>query len=244
MRDHPAPAAPWAIKQTWSDLLFLHWKVEEEKLRNLIPAPLELDTFEDSAYIAVVPFLMTGIRLRWLPPVPGTTRTLEMNVRTYVKYGTRRGVFFFSLDAENGFIVSTARSWYGLPYYKAEMSMRKATYTRYESRRVHPGAPACQFRTVYRSLREPRTSEPGSLEHFLTERYCLFTAGDGKPVRIGEIDHKPWPLRRAEAEIEANNMTEPLGIQVDNRPILHYASSIDVKLWAMAPAVTADTRDA
>lgn len=236
MRDHPAPAVPWAIRQTWSDLLFLHWRVSEDQMRKLIPEPLEVDTFDGSAWIAVVPFLMTGIRLRWMPPVPGTTRTLEMNVRTYVKYGQRRGVYFFSLDAENSLIVNTARAWYGLPYYKAEMSMRKATYTRYESRRIHEGAPPCNFRAVYRPLREPRTSEPGSLEHFLTERYCLFTAGKDKAVRIGEIDHKPWPLRRAEVEIEANDMTEPLGIQVDNRPLLHYVSSIDVRLWSMRPA--------
>jgi uncharacterized protein YqjF (DUF2071 family) len=236
MREYPPPGTPWAIRQNWSDLLFMHWRVSEDKLRAIIPEPLEIDTFDGSAYIAVVPFLMTGIRLHWLPPVPGTTRSLELNVRTYVRYGMRRGVYFLSLDAENGLIVQTARKWFGLPYYKAQMSMRKATYTRYENLRTHAGAPAAAFRAVYRPLKEPRPSEPGTLEHFLTERYCLLTADAGKPVCIGEIDHKPWPLRRAEAEIEANTMTEPFGIKVDNQPLMHYSSSIDVKLWPMVEA--------
>jgi uncharacterized protein len=241
MREHPAPGAPWAIKQNWSDLLFMHWRVPEEQLRALIPEPLEVDTFDGSGWIAVVPFLMTGIRLRWMPPVPGTTRTLEMNVRTYVKYGSRSGVYFFSLDAENSLIVHTARAWYGLPYYKAKMSLRKATYTRYESQRIHEDAPPCAFRAVYRPLGDVKPAVSGSLEYFLTERYCLFVANEGKPAMIGEIDHKPWPLRRAEAEIETNEMTLPLGIEVDDRPLLHYSSSIDVRLWSMTP-VTAGQR--
>ncbi len=214
----------------------MHWRVDEEKLRDLIPEPLEIDTFDGSAWIAVVPFLMTGIRLHWLPPVPGTSKTLEMNVRTYVRYGGRRGVFFFSLDAENSLIVHTARRWFGLPYYKAKMNMRKATYTRYESLRTHTGAEPLAFRAVYRPIREVQLAAEGTLEYFLTERYCLFIANQGKPVRVGEIDHKPWPLRRAEVEIEVNEMTRPLGIQVDNKPRLHYASSIDVKLWSMEQA--------
>lgn len=237
MREHPPPGTPCVMKQTWSDLLFMHWRVDEAMLRELIPAPLEVDTFDGTGWIAVVPFLMTGIRLNYLPPIPGTSRTLELNVRTYVRYGQRKGVYFFSLDAENGFIVNTARRWFGLPYYKAQMSLRKATYTRYESKRVHPGAPPAEFRALYRPMYEPKPSLPDSLEFFLTERYCLFTADEGKAVKIGEIDHRPWPLRRAEAEIETNTMLQPLGLKVNNgTPLLHYSSSMDVRLWSMSGA--------
>ena len=237
MREVPAPGTPWAIKQNWSDLLFLHWPVPVEKLRALVPEPLEIDTCDGSAYIGVVPFLMSGIRLHWLPPVPGTTRSLELNVRTYVRYNGRTGVYFLSLDAENSLIVHTARKWFGLPYYKAQMNLRKATYTRFESLRTHPGATPAEFRAVYRPISEPRNYEPPTVEHFLTERYSLFTVDAAKKtVTIGEIDHKPWPLRRAEVEIETNTMTEPYGIQVDKRPLVHYSASLDVKLWAMVAA--------
>ncbi len=237
MRDVPAPGSPWAMKQTWSDLLFLHWRVPEELLRKAVPEPLELDTsYDGSAFIAVVPFLMAGIRAHWLPPVPGTTRTLEMNVRTYVRYNGRTGVYFLSLDAENSLIVLGARSLFKLPYYKADMTMRKATYTRYESRRTHPGYPPSEFRAVYRPISEPRLYDPDTLEYFLTERYCLFTVDAKQKVRIGEIDHQQWPIRRGEVEIETNTMTEPWGIHVDGRPLVHYVSSLDVKLWLMAAA--------
>lgn len=236
MREVPAPGTPWAIKQNWSDLLFLHWPVPMQQLRAAVPEPLEIDTFDDVAYIAVVPFLMSGVRLHWLPPVPGTTRTLELNVRTYVRYNGRTGVYFLSLDAENSLIVHTARKWFALPYYKAEMSLRKATYTRYESRRTHPAAAPAEFRAVYRPISEPRHYEPQTIESFLTERYSLFTVDAAQKVSIGEIDHKPWPLRRAEVEIEINTMTDPFGIQVDKRPLVHYSSSLDVKLWALAAA--------
>jgi uncharacterized protein YqjF (DUF2071 family) len=123
------------------------------------------------------------------------------------------------------------------------MSMRKATYTRYESERTHADAPKAGFRAVYRALSDVRPAAPDTIEHFLTERYCLFVANQGKPLMIGEIDHRPWPLRRAEVEIETNSMTEPYGIQVDNRPLLHFSSSLDVRLWAMTsvPNVTIKT---
>jgi uncharacterized protein YqjF (DUF2071 family) len=223
------------MRQTWSDLLFAHWRVPEDELRVHVPPPLEIDTYEGAAFLAVVPFLMTGIRGHFLPPIPGTSRTLELNVRTYVRYGGRAGVYFLSLDAANGRIVQGGRWLYGLPYYHAEMKLQKATYTRYESLRRDTRALEVGFRGLYRPIAEPRAAEPGSLEHFLTERYCLFTAHKGD-VRIGEIDHAPWPLQRAEAEFERNDMTEPFGLFVDNRPLLHYAASIDVKLWPMVKA--------
>jgi uncharacterized protein len=225
------------MRQTWSDLLFLHWRVPYSKLRKLVPEPLEVDLTEDgSAYIAVVPFLMSGIRAHWLPPIPGTSRTLELNVRTYVRHNGRAGVYFLSLDAQNSLIVFGARLSFGLPYYSAKMQMRKSMYTRYDSLRTHQGAAPSEFRAVYRPISEPRIYAPDTIEHFLTERYCLFTVDKNKQVHIGEIDHQPWPIRRAEVEIEANTMTEPYGIQVDGRPLVHYASTIDVRLWMMAPA--------
>ena len=113
-RTWPAPGSPWVMKQTWSSLLFAHWRVPGDYMRDLVPEQLEIDTFDGSAWIAVVPFLMTGIRFRYLPPIPPTHQTLELNVRTYVRYGGRPGVYFFSLDAERRLIVEAARRFFSL----------------------------------------------------------------------------------------------------------------------------------
>jgi len=224
------------MRQTWSSLLFAHWRVPGDFMRDLVPDQLEIDTFDGSAWIAVVPFLMSGIRLRYLPPVPPTHQTLELNVRTYVRYGGRPGVYFFSLDAEKRLIVEAARRWFHLPYHQAAMRMKRATYIRYESMRTHPGSAGADLHAVYRATTDPATSAPGSIEYFLTERYCLYAIDPYGRVLVGEIDHQPWPLQRAEGEFERNTMTEDLGIELRGAPLLHYADSIDVKLWSPVAA--------
>ena len=224
------------MRQTWSSLLFAHWRVPGDFMRDLVPEQLEIDTFDGSAWIAVVPFLMSGIRFRYLPPMPPVHRTLELNVRTYVRYGGRPGVYFFSLDAENRIIVEAARRWFHLPYHKAAMKMKCATYTRYESARTHPGSAPAEFKGVYRPISDPVSATPGTIEYFLAERYCLYSIDPYGRVLVGEIDHQPWPLQRAEGEFERNSMTQDLGVELRGAPLLHYADSIDVKLWSPVAA--------
>ena len=231
-RPWPTPGTPWVMRQTWRSLLFAHWRVPGDYMRKLVPEQLEIDTFDGSAWIAVVPFQMSGIRFRFLPPIPPLHQTLELNVRTYVRYGGRPGVFFFSLDAEKRLIVETARRWYHLPYHQAAMRMKRATYTRYESVRTQAGSPDAEFHSIYRPCSEPAASLPGTVEYFLTERYCLYAIDPDERVLVGEIDHRPWPLQRAEGEFERNTMTEDLGIELRGHPLLHYAESLDVKLWS------------
>ena len=119
------------MEQTWNDLLFAHWPVAPENLRPLVPPVLPLDTFNGQCWAAVTPFHMTGIRGRWMPPIPGTSSFPELNVRTYVNYGGKPGVFFFSLDAASRLAVWGARAAYHLPYFYARMKVRT------EKDRVH-----------------------------------------------------------------------------------------------------------
>ena len=227
------------MAQTWYDLLFAHWPVPVEALRPLIPAGLELDTYEGRAWLAVVPFGMRGIYLRRLPlRTPLYSRFLELNVRTYVTAGGKAGVWFFSLDAANPGAVAVARRWYHLPYYFARMSLRRADggWIEYASRRVHPGAPGARFAGRYRPVGEPYRAEAGSLEHWLTERHCLYAADRRGRLYRGDIDHAPWPLQPAEAEIRVNTMARPHGIALpDTAPLLHFARRLDVRAWALAP---------
>ena len=214
------------MRQTWSDLLFAHWPVPRDVVRPLVPDPLELELFEGRAWIGVIPFLMSGIRLRGLPPLPGLSSTLELNVRTYVRHRGRPGVYFFSLDAASAAVVHGARLTYGLPYYHARMTQQGR---RYSSARIHRGAAPAEFRGVYGPAGPPARSEAGSPEYFLTERYSLFTAKDGQVSR-GDIAHEPWPLQPAEAQLETNTMTRWLGIPLEGAPLLHFASRIDVRV--------------
>jgi uncharacterized protein YqjF (DUF2071 family) len=222
---------------TWEDLLFAHWPVPAAALRPLVPPPLDLDTFDGSAWLGIVPFRMRGVRLRGLPAIPGTSAFPELNVRTYVTAEGKPGVWFFSLDAASRIAVRAARAWFHLPYFDARMeSWRTGTEVAYSSRRTHRGAPPAEFAARYRPTADAYSPTRGSLEHFLTERYCLYAGdsanADGSRLWRGEIHHQKWPLQPAEAEIMRNTMTAPLALRLpDTPPLLHFARRLDVVAW-------------
>jgi uncharacterized protein len=222
------------MKQTWHDLLFAHWPLPVEKMRPLVPAQLTLDAFEGQCWVGVVPFHMSGIRGRGLPPLPGLSRFPELNVRTYVTYGGKPGVYFFSLDAANLSAVWAARTFYHLPYFHAAMySKELGGNIHYYSRRLRGAA---EFRGRYRPTTEMRLREIGSIEHWLTKRYCLYTTHRGQVYR-GEIHHGPWPLQDAEAEFETNTVAAAAGIPLPNTaPLLHFARRLEVLIWPLRRA--------
>jgi uncharacterized protein YqjF (DUF2071 family) len=232
-RAWPLPSGPWMMQQTWNDLLFAHWPVAEETLRPLVPSVLRLDSFNGQCWVAVTPFHMSGVRGRWLPPIPGTARFPELNVRTYVAYGDKPGVFFFSLDAASRVAVWGARSAYHLPYFHARMKVIEENgWFRYDSVREA----STIFRGRYRPLGSVRLRQRGTLEHWLTERYCLYTVVRDEVFRA-EIHHEQWPLQDAEAEISANTMANAAGIQLPNiPPLLHFSKKLEVLVWPLRKA--------
>lgn len=221
------------MAQTWHDLLFAHWPVAVESLRPHVPAELELDAYAGSAWIGVVPFRMSGVRLRGLPGMPGTAAFPELNLRTYVRVGDRPGVWFFSLDAASALAVSVARAWFHLPYFRARMGcVPRGDSVEYECERTHRGAPPAAWKGTYGPTGPVATAERGTLEHWLTERYCLYArAADGRTWR-GEIHHDPWPLQPAAARIEADTIAASQGLAVPERaPHLLFARRLDVRIW-------------
>jgi uncharacterized protein YqjF (DUF2071 family) len=230
-RPIPMPSGPWIMLQRWHDLLFAHWEIASEQLRPLVPSQLELDLFENRAYVAVTPFWMSGVRPRLVPPLPGLSRFPELNVRTYVSYKGIPGVFFFSLDAANLPAVWGARLGYALPYFHARMSAKEiSSKIEYSSERLQPPCPA-EFKGHYWPISGPRQREKNSLEYFLTERYCLY-AVRAKRVLRAYIHHLPWPLQDAQAEITVNTMTQPAGITLpDSKPLLHFSRFLEVLIW-------------
>jgi len=219
----------------WHDLLFMHWPLPEDSLQPLIPPALKLDTFDGSAWLGVVPFRMTGVRPRYLPAVRWLSSFPELNVRTYVTHEDKPGIWFFSLDASRRAAVEGARATYRLPYFHASMSCeRRGSALTFRSRRVDRRGREAELSVVYEPRGEPSHARPATLEHFLTERYCLYTIHDER-IHRAEIHHPPWPLQPAEAEIELNTMA-PDGIELgDEQPLLHFAARQDVVIWPLEP---------
>ena len=219
------------MAQTWHDLLFAHWPIDPLVLRPLVPPQLSLDLFQGRCWIGVVPFWMSHIHARGLPPVPGLSRFPELNVRTYVFHGQKPGVYFFSLDAANLPAVWAARTFYHLPYFHTRMSAKPVDeWILYNSQRRMGGA---EFRGRYRPIRPVELSVPGTLEHWLTERYCLYTTV-GPELFRAEVHHQPWPLQASEAEITMNTMAEADGLSsLTGDPMLHFSRKLEVLIWPL-----------
>jgi hypothetical protein len=228
-RPWPLPRRPWVMMQTWNELLFAHWAVAPPVLAPVVPSVLTLDTYDGRAWIGVVPFLMTNVGVRGAGPVPGVSSFPELNVRTYVRVGHKPGVYFFSLDATNPVAVGAARLL-RLPYFVASMDVDvEHEAVTYRSRRFGGHA---EFDATYQPTGEPFHAEPGSLDAFLTERYCLYTTTRRGGIRRLDIHHPRWALRRAEADISRNTMTRPLGIEIAATPdLLHFSKRQDTVAW-------------
>lgn len=203
----------------WRCLTFLHWKVDAADLRPLIPAGLEIDQFDGSAWLGLVPFSMERIRPWWSPAVPGISWFLETNVRTYVtdRRGTP-GVWFFSLDANQWIAVKLARKFWHLPYEHAALELNEGYST---------SPPATHVNVRYSGTRrqdpsirydieiEPASasysaSPPGSLEEFLLERYILFAERPGGRLFSGRVHHDPYQFVPAKVRALSQTMTRPV----------------------------------
>jgi uncharacterized protein YqjF (DUF2071 family) len=203
--------------------------------RHLVPSSLQIDTFDSSAWVGVVPFRMSGIRARGMPPIPGTSAFPELNLRTYVTCEGKPGVWFFSLDATSALAVAATRRFFYLPYFRAQMALatKDDGTIDYRSRRTHRGAPPADLRVAYKPTGEVFTATPGSLDYSLTERYCLYAAR-GNEIHRCEIDHTPWPLQRAEVQIKFNTMAAASAVVLPNeKPLLHFARFQDVRVWKL-----------
>lgn len=232
-RPWPVPDRPWSILQTWNDLLFAHWPVDPAALRRLLPKVLEPERFDGQAWVAVVPFWMSGIRLRHLPKVPGLSTFAELNVRTYVNIDDKPGVFFFSLDAANRIAVETARRWFHLPYLNARMSVQRTGETvHYTSLRSDRRGARAELGGWYRPAGPVFRSEQGTLEHWLTERYCLYAVDRDQRIYRADILHDPWPLQPAEADFtRQTTLSSHHIVPFDQPPLLHFAKKLDVAAW-------------
>ena len=235
-RPWPIPKRPWVWRQSWCDLLFAHWPVRPDLVRSLIPEALELDTINGSAWLSVVPFHMKGVTLRGAPSVPRLSAFPELNLRTYVTADGKPGVWFFSLDATNRIAVWAARRFFHLPYYHARMSIdRMGDRFHYKSKRSGEGDGI--FEAEYFPSSDIEPALPGSIDHWLTERYCLYCQTPAGEIKRAEVHHPRWPLQAAEMEVRENSLLDEFGIGADEQPhLLHYSHRLDVVVWPLSDA--------
>jgi uncharacterized protein len=232
-RPWPVSARGWTMGQTWEDLLFAHWQVPLSAVRERVPADLEVDQYDGSAWVSLTPFRLTSLRARGTLPLPRVSSFLELNVRTYVRAADEKpGIWFFSLDASSRLAVELARRTYKLPYFHARMSAtRRGEWIEYECARIEEAGRV--FSGRYRPVGPVFHAEPGSREAFLAERYCLYTTDERGRLYRAEIHHAPWPLQAAEAEIELTSISP---VELGGEPLLHFSRRLDIVVWPLKPA--------
>lgn len=229
------PVGPNAGTQRWESLLFCHWEVPAEAIRLILPEGMELDTFEETAYVGIVPFKMRAVRPRWLPH-RFAFNFLETNVRTYVVHQGRPGVYFFSLDANSRLAVIAARLGWALPYFYASMQNSEANdRIQYSSERAGGRA---KHEVTFRIGERLGASVPNTLEHFLLERYLLFVE-KSNTIYSGQVSHQPYEAWTASVDSINVDLIAAAGFSnLDVQPNLaHYSPGVDVEVFAIKPTL-------
>jgi uncharacterized protein YqjF (DUF2071 family) len=209
----------WLMFESWDDLLLASWPVPVSAVRSLVPPGLEIDTFDGSAWVSIVPFRAGNMRLHWLPQIPGQADFHELNFRTYVRLGDTRAVSFLSLDSPGALASLIGSKLFGLPFRDATIRIEKrGDGYRVESRRTMRSEPPAEFIASYLPYGEAATPRPGSLENFLTARLSLFVAGRDGQLHRGDISHAPWLLQPVDVQIESNTIARAVGITLPDVP--------------------------
>lgn len=237
-RPFPVPRRPWIMTQEWNHLLFSHWRVPVEVLREHVPSELEIDQFDGTSWLGLTPFLASRSRVRGLPPIPFLHSFLELNVRVYVTYKGTPGIYFLSLDADSWPIVLGAKTSALLPYKHASMSLNhEEDKIHFKSRRKHPGNQDESFSISYKPESEFFIPAKGTLEFFLYERYCFFTK-QGKHLYRGDIHHDRWRICTADFFIHHNTMVSFLPrTYFQENPIVHISKEKQAFAWALKKQV-------
>jgi len=225
-------------RQLWRDLLFLHQPIPVEALRPHVPASLDIDTFDGQAWVTLIPFAIFDSRTSHAPRALGMD-FLETNLRTYVRApGGEQGIYFFSLEASSWLAVAGARLAYALPYFPAAMQKHMdadGATIRYRSSRVASrlvGGDRPGLDLVWRVGPPVGTAAPGSLDHFLVERYVLFAARRGRLYRA-RVHHRPYPLCQASVDSLRESLLAWAGLPplLATPPLIHFSPGVDVDIF-------------
>jgi len=228
------------MHQDWHHLLFLHWEVPVRELQELVPPELTIDTFDGKAYVGLIPFTMSNVRPVMTPPIPFLSSFHEINVRTYVHLdGREPGVWFFSLDASSALAVEAARAFYKLPYFHSLIewsdSEKPLPELGFVSRRDDPaGVQPANARIRYRPADGVVShAVPGTIDHFLVERYVLYAMSKDRELYRARVHHEPYPIERAEVLELEETLVWAAGVKRgENVPLRHYSRGVSVSIDA------------
>ena len=224
-RPWPLPQKNWRWRQQWNELAFIHWEINKDWLISQIPNGLELDLYDGKAWIGIVPFSMKGVTLRGFPAPKFLCDFPEINLRTYVTRNGKKGVWFFSLDVPHSLAVWAARTFFHLPYYKAQIHTTiDGTHVDYQFKRNE-----VEFEGTY-TPGEFIDAASKSFEYWSTERYCLYSANSTGELFRAEIHHRQWPLQSASITIRKNTFLDNLPIGKMHPSVL-FSKSIDVVVY-------------
>jgi len=226
-RPWPLPQKKHLLDQTWLDLAFIHWEVAYDQMRARIPEPLEIDTFDGKAWIGIVPFDMQGVTFRGLSAISALSNFPEINVRTYVTFGGKPGVWFFSLDVPSSLAVWAARRFFHLPYRRAQVHIHHRGDDSVDYRHTLPGA---EFAANYRPLAKA-DADQDAFAHWATERYCLYCRSNKGRIYRTEVQHPQWQLDVADITIHRNTLLDPFEVG-ECHPSVLYAKQIQVVAYA------------
>jgi hypothetical protein len=238
------PDGQWLLSQSWNDLLFAHYAIDPATLRRLIPEELTLELYDGAAWLTLSPFSTSHMRPSGIPPLPGLSFFSQINLRTYVTMDGKPGLYYFSVDAANLTAVWCARIFFRMQYWHSKIQVSGATIQaraateptiHFRASRLHGPVAAngpAKLDVSYAPEGEAERARRGSLDEFLTERYCVYSWDRGKFYRI-EAHHQPWALQRVGVEFRANSIADPLGLALPMKPDLcHFSRSLKMLAWA------------
>lgn len=230
------PERPASGTQRWRELLFVHWTFPIEEVRRLVPEPLQIDAWDGRGWVGAVPFVMEDIRASWMPR-GAELDFLETNLRTYVHHDGVPGVYFFSLEASSWLAVQAARAGWSLPYHHATMETKRTgdRFVYRSSRREMDGA---SFYAEWELGEVLGASAPGTLEHFLLERYVLYSLSRTKRLMQGRVHHVPYPAQRARVTRIEQDLVAAAGFGLERGcppETVHYAEGVDVEVFGPWP---------
>jgi len=217
------------LEMGWRHLLFENYPVDPEVMDAHLPDGLAPDTFDGSAWLSVVPFTNVDVRPKGLPTQLGV-RLPELNLRTYVTRDGVPSVYFFSLDAQGLSSVIGARLFHHLPYFYARIALEWADgRVQFKSRRLHPGSRPAHYEASYWPTGEPFAAPDDPFGEFLVERYRFYTEAQDGSIRYTDVDHEPWTLYPADAEITTSTLLKSHGFaELEVEPVCYYSPGLDV----------------
>jgi uncharacterized protein YqjF (DUF2071 family) len=207
----PVPEG-WKLFMHWNNLLFASWRVSKSVIQPLLPKELEVDTFDGSAWVTLVPLGVDVMNWKDLPPLPGMDRLTELNLRTYTTRDGQPGVYFLSIDCPCIIPDMIGRHFFGVPFFQAQFAYHNdlTTYN-IGVQRTEDNQQDAAFFGDFKPSGPSFTPKPGSLENFLVERLCLYYVAGEKVHRVN-IFHQEWRLQEALTNIGVNTTLKAAGL--------------------------------